>query len=63
MNRAAEHLIAPDRQFAAEASPETVATALLARVFRRRGDNPEPALPSPDNNRPPPPAAVELVFA
>jgi hypothetical protein len=40
-----------------------VVAAMLERVFRRRGDSPEPATPSPDINRPPPPAACELVFS
>jgi hypothetical protein len=63
MDRAAEY----PKAAAGERTPDIVVAlmvaAMLERVLRRRGDSPEPAAPSPDLNRPPPPAACELVFS
>jgi hypothetical protein len=59
----AEHPESPAGAGSPEMDIAPMVAAMLERVLRRRGDSPEPAIPSPDINRPPPPAACELVFS
>jgi hypothetical protein len=63
MDRAAEHPDTPRGDWSPDVGIAPMVAAMLERVLRRRGDSPEPAAPSPDINRPPPPAACELVFS
>ena len=63
MDRPVEHLGTAAGDPSLDTHIARMAAAMLERVLRGRGDSPEPAAPSPDINRPPPPAACELVFA